>query len=278
MKKGDGWFENFCSVEDFTELSIYNCGKRLRNLNHHYGPATTNYFLLVYVKEGSATLLSHKDKVQLIPGDLLVMFPNAEVHYVADKDVPWTISWVGVHGTLVQGFMDKMGISAISPVYNVKNRYAIENLFEKIYNLSYSRGYSDKIAVTGLLYEFFSVLLSETKNIPTKDYPSEVMNIIRKNFDKDISVDEIATRLSINKSYLARIFKEKYNTSIKDFLINIRIKRAKELLADENATILKVSNSIGYTDPLYFSRIFKKKTGISPSLYRKNLKKADIVS
>ena len=52
MKKGDGWFENIFSMDGFKELNIHNCGKRLHNLNHHFGPAIRSFFLIIYVKEG----------------------------------------------------------------------------------------------------------------------------------------------------------------------------------------------------------------------------------
>ena len=271
MKKGDGWFENIFSMDGFKELNIHNCGKRLHNLNHHFGPAIRSFFLIIYVKEGQATLLSHKDKIRLTAGSLLVMFPDSEVYYVTDKDVPWTIYWIGMHGTLVPEFMKNLGLSPENPVYNVKNRYEIEDILEKIYNLSYSQMYSDKLAILSHLYNFFSVLLSEKSNISPKDYAAEVKELIRKNFDKDISIEQIATRLSVNKNYLTRVFKEKYNMTIKDFLINIRLKRAMVLLKETDADILKISNSVGYSDQLYFSRIFRKKTGLSPSEYRKKL-------
>ena len=123
-------FENTFSFPPSRELNMYYCGKRILSPNHSYGPEIRRHFLLVYIKEGQATLLSHKGKPRLCAGELLVMFPNEEIHYVVDKDTAWTISWVGLYGDMVSDLLHSAGITPETPIKNVKNiRHSISQHF-----------------------------------------------------------------------------------------------------------------------------------------------------
>ena len=75
----------------------------------------------------------------------------------------------------------------------------------------------------------------------------------------------------MNPSYLSRLFREEKGITLKEYILQKKIERAKELLRRKNISVKMVSNSVGLTDPLYFSRIFKRKTGLSP-LEFKNIK------
>lgn len=264
-------FENTFSYPDSKELNMYYCGKRINTPAHSYGPEIRKHYLIVYIKEGCATLLSHKNKLRLTAGNIFVMFPNKEVHYVVDKNVNWSISWIGVHGTLIDKLIEQSGLSPERPICNVKSvKYDIESILEAIYQLSFSKVTADKINVISMLYNFFSILISNNSKGSPVNYVEEALSIIEYNYEKDITIENIAERLSVNKNYLSRLFRTKKNFTLKEYLIHKRIERAKELLQNTNASILQVSNSVGYDDQLYFSRIFKKKVGMSPTEYKKD--------
>ena len=262
-------FENTFSYSGSRELNMYYCGKRLSSLNHSYGPEVRRHFLVVYIKEGSATLLSHKGQPRLTAGSLFVMFPNEEIHYVVDKGSPWTISWVGLYGSAVYDLFASAGITPESPIKNVKNiGHALSSIFEGIYQLSFSIKQFDKLSVISLLYQFFSVLLSDNAAKASIDYVEEAARLISYNYDKNITVESIAERLFINKSYLSRLFKSQKGITPKEYLIKKRLDRAADLLKNSSVSVNTIAASVGIDDPLYFSRIFKKYTGLSPSQYR----------
>ena len=267
-------FENTFSFPHSQELNMYYCGKRISSLNHSYGPEIRRHFLVVYIKEGRATLLSHKDAPRLSEGDLFVMFPNEEIHYVVDKGCPWSISWVGLYGSLVYDLFSEVGITPQNPIINVENiRDNISDIFEEIYQLSFSANQFDKLSVISLLYKFFSTLTSNSALKSQIDYVKEAARLIEYNYDKNISIENIAERLFINKSYLCRLFKAEKGVTPKEYLIKKRINRAVYLLKNSDVSINTIALSIGFSDPLYFSRIFKKHLGVSPSLYRQSVKR-----
>ena len=83
---------------------------------------------------------------------------------------------------------------------------------------------------------------------------------------------QIAEMLYVDPTYLTRKFAQKYGNAPKKYMIEKRISLAKKLLRETEASIMKISNSVGYVDQLYFSHIFKKKEGIAPLAYRKQFK------
>ncbi|MDE6621253.1 MAG: helix-turn-helix transcriptional regulator [Lachnospiraceae bacterium] len=83
-----------------------------------------------------------------------------------------------------------------------------------------------------------------------------------------ITIQEIADHLNINRSYLHRLFKSFTGVSIQNYLLDYRIRQACILLKNTTLSVRSVAHTVSYTDPLYFSRIFHQKMGMSPSEYR----------
>lgn len=94
---------------------------------------------------------------------------------------------------------------------------------------------------------------------------------LRKEYDKDITLEQISNYCAVSKNYFCNIFKKTTGQSIWDYLTNIRIEFAKQYLNDTSLKNIEIAEKVGYDDPAYFTRIFKKKTGITPSEYRKTL-------
>lgn len=89
-----------------------------------------------------------------------------------------------------------------------------------------------------------------------------------KNFYKAISLEEVADHIGISSYYLSKLFKERFQVTFIDYLTKTRLEKAKEHLLDPNVPLKEIALNIGYKDPNYFSRVFKKETGMSPSEYR----------
>ncbi|MGL4990875.1 MAG: helix-turn-helix transcriptional regulator [Sarcina sp.] len=100
---------------------------------------------------------------------------------------------------------------------------------------------------------------------------SEVINFVNDNIDKKITLEMLAKHVSMNESYLSRIFKLETGISLTSYINNIKIEKASELLNDKNIMIKEVSGLVGIDDPFYFNKLFKKYKGSSPSEFRKIL-------
>lgn len=107
---------------------------------------------------------------------------------------------------------------------------------------------------------------SYNKNYAVK----KVINYLNENFDKKISLEQIAHNMYLSPVYISKIFKEETGESPINYLIKIRLEKAQDILIKEkNSSIKAVANKVGYDDAYHFSKLFKKYYGVSPLHYRK---------
>ncbi|AEJ61594.1 two component transcriptional regulator, AraC family [Spirochaeta thermophila DSM 6578] len=98
---------------------------------------------------------------------------------------------------------------------------------------------------------------------------AELCAYLRKHFREPLSSGELARRFRMSESYLRKLFREYKGTSFKDYLTSLRIEEAKRLLSlTPHLPIKAVAASVGFKDEFYFSRVFRERTGISPTAYR----------
>ena len=127
----------------------------------------------------------------------------------------------------------------------------------------------DLVSESILLYTFSKLNAEYTKS---DDCINKIMEITEQDFsDSQLSIGTIAERLGYNAKYLSHIFKKKNGIGYTEYLQNFRIKYAISLFENGLDSIKNVALLSGFTDPLYFSTVFKNKTGSSPKTYIKNL-------
>jgi two-component system response regulator YesN len=166
------------------------------------------------------------------------------------------------------------------------DRYRIISLFCGIYRLLARRGNLDpavafhwfdmedlRTAPNGQALDLaararFSQLLGTIERKPRwSPTVAKAIVYVKENFGAQISLEQAAYSVGISPNRLSRLFCEETGNGFSDFLIDYRIERAKELLASPGASIKQVSTFCGYSDPNYFSRLFKKVTGVTPKAF-----------
>lgn len=121
---------------------------------------------------------------------------------------------------------------------------------------------------------FIEKISEAARNIVTKKDEQSVSTVsrakayINRNYQKDISLDEVAREVDVSPYYFSRLFKEESGTTFIEYLTGVRMAKAKELLTETNMSMKEICLEIGYADPNYFSRAFKKNTGVSPTEYK----------
>ncbi len=116
------------------------------------------------------------------------------------------------------------------------------------------------------------------QNMSTKQKKHEnslvarAQDYIRQNFQKDLSLNEVSRQLDISPYYFSKLFKDETGSNFVEYVTELRIERAKRLLADRERSMKEICTEVGYGDPNYFSRIFKKNTGVTPTEYREGMK------
>lgn len=95
---------------------------------------------------------------------------------------------------------------------------------------------------------------------------------ITENYDQKITIQDIADEVYLTPQYLCKVFKDETGTTINNYITDMRMKKAKELLMDRNLKLYEVAAMVGYHDPNYFTRVFKRYFKMSPSEYREQNK------
>ena len=112
----------------------------------------------------------------------------------------------------------------------------------------------------------------EEESSPTYDKMIDnVVSEIREHYMEDISLTSLATKYNVSMGRLSEMIKERLQVNFSDYIASLRIQRAKELLRDDSVSIQEIAEIVGYNDYFYFTKVFKKVEGISPSKYRKEI-------
>ncbi len=99
---------------------------------------------------------------------------------------------------------------------------------------------------------------------------SKAKAYIKENYGRDISLDDVSREVNVSPYYFSKLFKEEEGQNFIEYLTKIRIDKARQLLREENLSIKEISIMVGYSDPNYFSRLFRKQMDMSPREYRES--------
>ncbi|MDQ8737651.1 helix-turn-helix domain-containing protein [Paenibacillus sp. LHD-38] len=122
----------------------------------------------------------------------------------------------------------------------------------------------------GLLSKLIACIVAYQSSVQP-DAARQMKQYIMENSDKDITLEGMAQRIGLSPFYMSKMFKDHEGINYIDFLTECRIEKAKKLMADPERSLKEITFEIGYNDPNYFSKVFKKVCGASPSDYRKTI-------
>jgi len=120
-----------------------------------------------------------------------------------------------------------------------------------------------------LLIKLWEDLIEEQGDVQGSGGIHDVYNYITDHFHEDISLTTLAERFNFNPHYISRKFKEVYNTTVITYLTELRMNKAKMLLAHTTMNVSELAKMLGFAEENYFSKVFKKQLGVSPLQYRK---------
>ncbi len=238
-------FEN----RKLNDLNALYFGHNACKYGYSFGPAIREHFLIHYVKKGSGTLFADNKEYPVHAGQIFIIYPHEVTKYTASESDPWTYIWIGFDGALADNFKtlprvvdETQGI--FHDMLEVKKLSSMKEIFltEKLFAL------------------YRSLFIEKTGSHHTR----AVKHFIDTNYISDIHVKEIANSLGLDRRYLSRIFKKDYGITIQEYILKTRFRHAKELL-NKGVSVKQTALSVGYKDPLLFSRMYKKHTGVSPT-------------
>lgn len=132
----------------------------------------------------------------------------------------------------------------------------------------------DRNAIKKIFYDYLSLEVQEVakrKEITVNSVTAKALEFIQSNYGKNISLNDVAEHINMSYFYFSRLFKESTGSSFSDYLTEFRVEKSIELMEDEHLSVKEISYQIGYNDPNYFSKIFKKIKGVTPTEFRARL-------
>lgn len=252
-----------------SSLSVYECGWQQCGAGHSLGIQHRDYYCIHYIIRGCGTYRRGEQLHHLQSGDGFVILPGEEVIYCADTEDPWEYYWVGFHGSEAPFLLEKAGLGAAQVTFSYTQDDRLQQLLEDLYSAS-SEYTSREYAMIGYLYLFFSCLIRSQKEIlqPSMQYVRKACTYIQTSYPEGIHVQNVAEYVGLERSYLHRIFKQALGFSVHDYLQQIRLTRAQELLDAGLLSITEIAAACGFESASYFSRAFKQAHGVSPQKYR----------
>lgn len=217
-----------------------------------FGPSVRNYYLIHYIENGEGTFNARGETHKVKKGEIFIIRPGETTIYTADKKNPWNYIWIGFTGRLAKSFgaLDAVLSCGGSPFLKIKG-LAPETKNKEEY----------------LCARVFDIYCSLFEDISSgSSYELQAKNFIETNYMRDITVEDIARSLGLNRSYLSRIFKNKTGKSLREYLVETRLENAARFLK-EGRSVKESAALCGYRDVFNFSKMFKKHFGISPKYY-----------
>ena len=260
-----------------TGLCLSYCGWEQCDPGYRFGPNKRISDVLHIVKEGRGTLEINGQQYRLSRGDAFFIPANTEAWYEADQKEPWAYMWVGFTGYKSGEYAEHAGFSLESPVRTVKKVDKLEEYVDRILD-AHQLSDVDELRRSGYLLMLFSELIEDyNKNAPDaashaslsgNEHVKQAMDYIAKHYGEKIKINEIVASIGVNRSYLTSSFKKAVGCSPHEYLVNLRMEKAKTMLLRTKMQIHAVASSVGYSDQLAFSKIFKQHYGVSPKAYR----------
>lgn len=248
----------------------------LRSLKSHTaGRNNLSSYLFFIVKSGKGTVNYGNVEYEVNAGDCVFINCMNKYTHTSSEDL-WTLKWVHFNGNSMDAIYEKYKERGGKVVFSAPDPLMVIALIDEINMIASSDSYLRDMEIHEKLSTLLLKIMKESWHEKEIDMTSEkrkdlrlIREYIEQNYEKKIQLDDLAKRYNINKYYLSHIFNEQYGISITNYIISMRITRAKQYLRFSDMTTTEIANRVGYEDVNYFIRMFKKVENITPGEYKK---------
>ncbi|WP_436491586.1 helix-turn-helix domain-containing protein [Chitinophaga sp. ARDCPP14] len=243
-------------------------------LTWNRGRILTDYYM-IFISKGKGTCCSAlTEPVEIEEGTCFFLFPGVWHRYRPDIRSGWEEYWVGFHGYYVDQLMKQGFFDPNRPCIKTGLDRDMLVLFKKMIDVVNASlvGYSQQIA--GLTLQILGLVntISLSKQYDHSPLEKAIMKakfLLQESLEQPVDIPELARQLPMGYSAFRKNFKAVTGLSPNQYHLNLRIERAKELLESTLLNVEEIADQTGFDSIYYFSRIFKKKVGLSPNTYRK---------
>lgn len=251
-----------------------------RAYSHHMRRLGHDDFIMLYCASGGGELVTDSYQGPVVSGDLIILPPGSKHRYASKDNSPWTLFWCHFRGHHAHDFYHQLPLKTTLPIIHGLSDPIFQSSFSSlIRTVRHAYNLSDYIHVANHLRHILSLiepLYRQTANAPVRTIlsetsVSEIREYMRDNLHRHITLEELANISKLSKYHFNRKYKSLTGHSPLHHFIQLKVEQACFLLESSHLRIADIAFQLGYEDPLYFSRVFRKIMSVSPSQYRKAL-------
>ncbi len=262
-------FKNICNFIPYNSdaYSIHTINFVLETKEYPVYPLKAHsMYRAHYVRGGSGKLHISHQEIPLKQGDVFFTFPDMQFSIESFEDFSYMyISFLGSRSNMI---MDKLKISQRNFLFSGCEELSF--FWES--GLPFNVEISDLLTESVLLYTFAylgnRILPKESENRKKDTLSLRIKNYIDDNFSNpELSLEQISKEVSYSPKYISTVFKKSFAVGITEYINTVRIQNACTLINQGATSVNEISIQCGYADAQYFSKIFKKKIGLSPKAF-----------
>ncbi len=235
-------------------------------------------FQLNYITEGQGLFEDDNGIIPIKTGSLIIVRNQKWHRYRPNLRSGWTENYIGFDGELAAHFLKINQVLHGAVVINCGIHEEIIDTYYKIFNLVKEEKPGFQQIASGLIIKMigYIVAFQKQRQFTGKSIEKTIESAkfhIRENIEKKLDLKDLATELNIGYSYFRKMFKTYTGLSPRQYCLDLKIMRAKELLLSTDLSIKEIAYNLDFESIYYFSRFFKKKTGMCPSELRRSPKR-----
>nr|WP_305121206.1 AraC family transcriptional regulator [Pedobacter xinjiangensis] len=234
-------------------------------------------YIFIYCTEGIGFVTLNETEYKIEPNTFFIIPRNIKHSYRSDLRSPWSIYWVHFTGEIADLIYKRFLFNDVPEVRAIPFEESRITQFEQIYSIIDS-SYKEKeleIMNLNLLHFVTSVIYYKEANpsIYDTDPVSNSIRYMKANLHLQLDIEGLARQEKISVPHYCRIFKKKTGSSPINYFNYLKIQKSCQYLYFTDKSIKEICSELSIDDPFYFSRLFKKVIGMSPSQYKKLHKK-----
>ncbi len=232
-------------------------------------PSGRKDFYLMYVTRGTLEVLVNDLSFNVSDGDVVLFAPDTGYKYTYRNGAHLDYLWVHFTGSYAERFIRECELYPLPFHKNASDNVKISERFEKIFQVFEEKNKFESLELSSSLERLLLTIaktVSENSQIPRALERS--IRHIHTDYNKKISIPDLAAIENLSNSRYIALFKQQMGMSPMTYIIKMRMSAAAELLRDTDLTVKQIGILVGYHDPHFFSKLFKKHMGISPKEYK----------
>ncbi|AOZ93720.1 AraC family transcriptional regulator [Paenibacillus crassostreae] len=250
---------------------------------HAVGPGVRDVYKIHFIHKGQGIVRVADQTFKLVAGQGFLICPDVVYFYEADQEDPWTYSWIGFQGTEVPELLGRTFLAPNNPVFAMDSKI-MPVMYDHLSSAATIASGALDLRLKAIFFEFLAAWVESNRinSLPVmissrqEEYVHQMLDFLHNHYSEDISLEHHAENLGLDRKYLSVIFKKALDVPPRQYLLHFRMNKACEFLQTGKFTVGEVARSVGYQDPLLFSRMFKRVIGMSPKQYQRNNHKSDI--